>query len=343
MLSGMALADAFLLLTTLLGTGSRAGDPEWTTHVQVRFNGSRVAVQARMEWGGSRGKAPETVTLRMADDYEDESGKGYGRFVRNFEAFVPEEVRKPRTYEALVLDAHAGTFEVPVLKGGRVGYRYELVLEHVPKEALGFDETPHAFAGGTFWTGRALFVHEGNSAFRLELLAPEGESVSTSLDLVEKSASVHIARNWSELRQTYFVVGSVFRATLQLREAEMLVLLDDPLAKEHERVVGQIQRFMEAGCELFAGPPPLRSTCFVESHESEGGGAVVGRDAHVLFAPPPRGFGEDQWMRSLCHELFHLWNPGIVGFDSREMWYSEGFTEYWTHRLLTRTGSSTLR
>ena len=67
----------------------------------------------------------------------------------------------------------------------------------------------------------------------------------------------------------------------------------------------------------------------------------MGHDAHVLVTQLPLTESGDQWLSSLCHELFHLWNPTMVGFDSREMWYSEGFTDYWTHRLLARSGQIT--
>jgi predicted metalloprotease with PDZ domain len=86
------------------------------------------------------------------------------------------------------------------------------------------------------------------------------------------------------------------------------------------------------------GPPPPRCLLAYTWAANEGGGSVYGHDAHVLNHEPPAAHGNKQWRRSLCHELFHLWNPKRIGFDSREMWFSEGFTDYYANRILFTTG-----
>lgn len=64
-------------------------------------------------------------------------------------------------------------------------------------------------------------------------------------------------------------------------------------------------------------------------------------DAFAFFATP--NVGDRPIARTLAHESFHTWIPGRVGGMPQEgeaahYWFSEGFTDFYTGRLLVRQG-----
>jgi predicted metalloprotease with PDZ domain len=70
------------------------------------------------------------------------------------------------------------------------------------------------------------------------------------------------------------------------------------------------------------------------------GGTNLG-DAFAFFAT--NNADDDQMTRVLAHEHMHSWIPIRVGLmpqenDTVEYWFSEGFTDFYTYRLLSRDG-----
>lgn len=64
-------------------------------------------------------------------------------------------------------------------------------------------------------------------------------------------------------------------------------------------------------------------------------------DAFAFFATP--NVGDRPIARTLAHESFHTWIPGRVGGVPQEgealhYWFSEGFTDFYTGRMLVRQG-----
>jgi predicted metalloprotease with PDZ domain len=70
------------------------------------------------------------------------------------------------------------------------------------------------------------------------------------------------------------------------------------------------------------------------------GGTGLG-DAFAFFATPNADVGPIT--RTLAHESMHTWIPGLIGGmpqqgEARDYWLSEGFTDFYTGRLLVREG-----
>ncbi len=70
------------------------------------------------------------------------------------------------------------------------------------------------------------------------------------------------------------------------------------------------------------------------------GGTGLG-DAFAFFATP--NVEDAPLMRTLAHESFHTWIPGRIGGmpaanEAASYWFSEGFTDFYTGRMLVREG-----
>ena len=75
------------------------------------------------------------------------------------------------------------------------------------------------------------------------------------------------------------------------------------------------------------------------------GGTVVHRVA-VVFANTTFSPASDRFESLIGHENLHEWIPqrlGASGADASHYWLSEGFTDYYTHRLLLASGVWTLQ
>lgn len=308
----MKYVAALALLALTAPTDERA----WTAHVSVRFvtegDAHRAEVETALEWNGGRGSWPDTVELRMYP--------GWGGFVRGI------QIADDKT------DLH-------VPKDGEVRYDYTVPLEYDPEALSGYDETPHRLADAVLWTGRALFLLPTDADVRVVFEPSKSERVSTSLTPDEDAQEDHAYRADTalELQDTYLVVGTHEERTLDVVDTTFVLAVDGRLAEASDFIEAATREFVEAATETVGGPPPPRCLVALTWAETEGGGSVYGHDAHVLTGEPPTSDGPKGWRRSLCHELFHLWNPKRIGFDSREMWFSEGFTDYYSNRVLFTT------
>lgn len=69
-------------------------------------------------------------------------------------------------------------------------------------------------------------------------------------------------------------------------------------------------------------------------------------NAFVMYAPDDLEVPGERFEFLLAHEYLHTWIPrrfGAMGEDEAlRYWFSEGFTDFYTHRLLVRDGSWTL-
>lgn len=112
---------------------------------------------------------------------------------------------------------------------------------------------------------------------------------------------------------------------------------DDDFIKRLQPIIASHQKFWGDAPEPFlATVLPLVS----ESGAMSLGGTGLG-DAFAFFATPT--IDDGQLTRILAHEHLHSWIPRKVGRmplenDSVEYWFSEGFTDFYTYRLLMREG-----
>ena len=72
---------------------------------------------------------------------------------------------------------------------------------------------------------------------------------------------------------------------------------------------------------------------------SSGGTSLT--NSFAMFFPPGTPFGDD--IRHLvAHEQFHTWLPGklfeLMEPEANEYWFSEGFTDYYSYKVLAATG-----
>lgn len=190
----------------------------------------------------------------------------------------------------------------------------------------------------------------------LTLVQPEGRIgplLGSHFDgAVRTSAAVALQGSHSQLRDAFYAGGPGWRVVeREVAGAAVITAsrgaqsLDDaPFADQVARLIGAQRRF-------WGDRAPSRQTVARTPNFSTGnnGGTLV-RQAAVLhvgtdFTPNSEGF---EFL--IGHENLHQWLPNRLGGQSsssdeesaRHYWMSEGFTNYYTHRLLLGSGLWTL-
>ncbi|MCE9523124.1 MAG: hypothetical protein K8S25_11925 [Alphaproteobacteria bacterium] len=150
--------------------------------------------------------------------------------------------------------------------------------------------------------------------------------------------------NLADLMQSVSVGGD-FRV---LRSGKLRVAIrgvwpfsDDAFVKRIEPIVASHYKFWGDAREPFLVTVlPLQ---YQPGTTSLGGTAL--EQAFAFFASP--NVDDKQLTRTLAHEHLHNWIPRRIGSmpqtdDTKDYWLSEGFTDFFTYRLLVRDGAMTV-
>lgn len=201
-----------------------------------------------------------------------------------------------------------------------------------------------------FVNGPAAFMYvEGmkSEPAALTIRAPQGWDVATSM---AREGEGWVASDYDELIDHPIQLGQFVRRTWesdgQPFEA-VFVTRGEPVRANLDRVVNELKRVSEAGMAIF-GPLPLgRYTYLVHLAVGSFGGGLEHRAGTVLATP---NAADVDLAHLAAHEFVHTWNvkqirPVELGpFDytgkvrSRHLWFSEGVTDYYAHRVMRLAG-----
>ena len=111
-----------------------------------------------------------------------------------------------------------------------------------------------------------------------------------------------------------------------------------------EAFIDELVPLIESHAQAFRDSVPRYLVTVLPLRGEEGqismGGTGLG-DAFAFFAT--RNVEQAQLRRMLAHEHLHTWIPGRLGRmperdEAKDYWFSEGFTDFFTIRLLVRAG-----
>lgn len=279
----------------------------------------RTEIRLPNEWGGQRElyRAVKNLTVAGAD----------AKIVDSDEPHIKTILHKPSEPITLTYDL---VQDFPGKLKNSVRYRPVVSDEHIH------------WIGSTVWV---LPSWEDTKPLDIEVEwrgLPDSWSVANSFSFQKRK--VRFKRDIRSLRSSIWVAGD-FRIVGSSANGKPVYLAvrgewkfsDNELADIVGRMIEAQRSFWNDDSEdhylvtlvpIFEGPNAL----------SIGGTGL--RDSFSLFATENATIGR---LRSiLAHEYAHNWIPGKLGRmpkDERSMyWFSEGFTEYYTHLLLFRAG-----
>lgn len=140
--------------------------------------------------------------------------------------------------------------------------------------------------------------------------------------------------------------GSEHQFTFEVDSVEVVIALQGPavVALEDE-IRATAEGAFAYGLELFGSLPDEfsdgpyeRITITIVEGDDRRGESDPGR-IDMTMPPPQEEIEHILWKGVLSHEIFHLWNAEGFRYASVEdQWLSEGFTQYYTLRMLGRMG-----
>jgi predicted metalloprotease with PDZ domain len=225
-----------------------------------------------------------------------------------------------------------------------VSYR---VIQDVPGEPKASDHNPYRpiIQPGYFHlVGNAVFVlpawdQETPATFAVKGL-PKGWRFASDLEHAKPGRALYLG----EIVESV-LVGGDFRVVSRPGPGGFLrVALRGTWKFTDDRIADQVARIV-ASHNAFWRDPNAPFLVTILPYKSEMGGSSLGGtgrdDAFAFFATDN---GDDATInRVLAHEHMHTWIPRRIGRmpdkdEPRDYWLSEGFTDFYTYRLLVRDG-----
>lgn len=212
-----------------------------------------------------------------------------------------------------------------------------------------------------FFTGTQLFLEVSGhrkkpSDVRFEF--PEGWRIMTSLKDT-RGPKVFTASDYDTLVDSTTQMG-IFDVTRFDVEGKPHYFVATPAGafsqEKSARFVEMLTKAYTAQLAIFGGGLPYdKHICFYffQRAESNAAGALEHGNSFVAFAPPGDRATPEMLIGTAAHEFFHTWNvkrirpAEMFPYDyAREnetslLWFSEGFTNYYTEKSLLRAGIRT--
>lgn len=224
---------------------------------------------------------------------------------------------------------------------GAVELRYSLHADHSEVDwgagGPGKDEVADFFDGTFVFAGHAFFLQDWEMPrcpveVRFDL--PDGWQVTAPWRL---DGDVFRAdESWS-LGQNMFAIGLASPRRGSVGGLNLTWIIDQRLASIMPQVEAMLSDLPAAYTEFWgAAPGDQFNIYFMSDHMSDGGAFY---DSFAMrIATPLSAADEISWSHTLGHELMHLWNTLGTGNVSELEWVNEGFTDYLTLKIRSRTG-----
>ncbi|WP_306016818.1 hypothetical protein [Oceanicaulis sp. MMSF_3324] len=249
----------------------------------------------------------------------------------------------------LAFERAGASLSVTALPAGPIKLRYDIAQDYDGEPQWGVQRLPGMRPvlqpDYAFFAGGAVLPDFEGALNEVRVSLPEGGAFNRPVDEAGQSAPV----SYAALTNGLFAFGAFRMETtdvngLTLRSAIQgdWPLDDATLHQVTADTLGQAASLFEdpAFAQYFVMVTPLP--------ELPQGSAVIGSgfdEAFFLLATP--NADPENLIHTITHEVLHEWIPRRAGqtdeaTDPARAWFTEGFTEYFTQRLLLQTGRITL-
>ena len=180
---------------------------------------------------------------------------------------------------------------------------------------------------------------------------PEAPAFGTHHDSRGESVSAAFDGTPLQLRDAFYAGGGAWRlnrravtgATLRTAVRGRFAMSDAEFANAAATLIDAHRRFWDGQAPDAAAVPPW--LVLTPNFAPGNAGGTLVRQAAVMHAGPAFSPAEASFEFLVGHEHLHQWLPGRFGAvlpdplrEVRGYWFSEGFTNYYTHRLLLAAG-----
>ena len=215
---------------------------------------------------------------------------------------------------------------------------YKVLLNHDERQwPPGRSETPYVQEDCIFLPGYALFIVSEVDDVELRVNVPDNWYVSSPWHRIGDEKHGFAIADQEDLMYAYMVLGTHSEKVAKSGETEVVVAIGGRFKAAATEVQSIVEAFLKTYSGIFNGTPKGKMLFVANPYGEQGrlGGGVSGRSISVLVGGKLDEASKRFWVPLVGHEVFHAWP---LKFKEQEYWFSEGFTEYYSHITSARLG-----
>lgn len=226
---------------------------------------------------------------------------------------------------------------------------YQVNLEHEKHQwSGGVDGAAYARDWGVFYTGRSLFIANGEnrSDIKVSFNLPPNWHVTTPWLANKNDKKIFKVNNLTELSTSIIFAGLHKEISIKRGEFELVLAIGgkDLIARQDE-FKNLAKGVFDYYAELMGGIPnpspgnKLTKSVVVINPGSSTDGEALGNNISILIEENGGQMSEVISRFIFAHEFFHLWSGKSFApiYDDTE-WFKEGFSNYYTLKSLHHVG-----
>ncbi|UCE93901.1 MAG: hypothetical protein JSV73_01000 [Flavobacteriaceae bacterium] len=300
--------------------------------------------------GNSVKKAIVECEILLEDDQLYMSSIGANQFPSRWAHFVSDLEAWSLEGDPIQIDTLEGSnWKVHADAGARIRLRYQINLDHENfKWSGGVDGAAYARDWGVFYTGRSIFIMNGQDKkdIVVEFDVPKKWKVSSPWNNSSAQPFVYTVTNLTTLSDSMFFAGTHQEYRIKRENFELIFAFGgaEILARKYE-FTNMAESIMDYYINLMGGVPnPSPEDAFDKSivilnSSSNTDGEVIGNHISLLLKENGDMMSEMIGRFIFAHEFFHLWNGKSFTPSGNDCeWFKEGVTNYYTLKALYHIG-----
>ena len=240
-------------------------------------------------------------------------------------------------------------WKIHTSSGERINLTYEVKLDHEDHEwSGGIDGIAYAKEWGVFYTGRSLFVMNGEDRARIlvHFILPKDWKATTPWEFLGDNNTSFIVSSLTELTQSMFFAGSHYEFSIKRDDFELIFALGgEQIISDKNEFEALAEGVFDYYIQLMGGIPnpapenKFKKVVVIINPANVTDGEVVGNSISILIEENGDQMSEMISRFIFAHEFFHLWNGKSFTPVNEDMeWFKEGFTNYYTLKSLHHVG-----
>lgn len=255
-------------------------------------------------------------------------------------------VKNTKKQKQIVKYLGDGTWEIQSGTTGNFAIEYDIITEHDTENwdhCGGYDEVAYKTAEGLFFTGYSLFVAPDISSLgdvknvSVHFTLPKNWKASTPWITTPKPNDFVVNNDLRFLLNNCIFVGNHYEKELKIGDFEILFALGHSIKANESDFIALMQPIVAATAKVFGGAPKKKYLIVVNESSVVTDGSAFRTSFSQIIKGKINKNSRTNWGHIMAHETIHLWNGHTVIPKEQEEWFKEGFTDYLTNILLTRT------
>ena len=331
-----------LTLFIMLGTAFHA-----PVHAKNEKSGMHYTVEIASD---QYKKARVTFSFSVRDSLLHMSGIGANDIPERWAAFVHDlKAVSTAGVPLKIEDLEGAKWKIHAPEGTRVNLSYTIHLDHENYSwSGGIDGVAYAREWGVFYTGRSLFIMNGEKNVNLKATfkIPESWKISTPWEQIETEGHSYSIATQTDLEDSMIFAGKHEEKIIKRDQFELIFVLGGSEVTAQKEYFGQMAtQILDYYIELMGGiPNPSPDNAFNKSivilnTGSDTDGEVIGNNISILLKEDGDQMSQMMVMFIFAHEFFHLWNgKSFTPVNNDCEWFKEGFSNYYTLKALFHSG-----